>query len=160
MDLGRKKEQVVKNIKGSSLTHYYIFWGFVQDQQVQPCCGDLASHALGYYFVFNSGAGIWIVTISLLNIVTWSKATWLNGPLIWSSVSVMMFNYKQRKDFQRKAHKIGIACVPNTYGEEKQTTQWCVLTMLPSACNTGNIIFAFETFSCFPYCLRLTVSII
>lgn len=103
-----------------------------------------------------------LLLFSSLNIVTWSKATWLNGPLIWSSVSVVKFSYKQNKDFQRKAHKIGIACLSNTYGEEKQTVRWCVLSSLCSQvfATLVSFIFAFESFSCFPHCLRLTVSVI
>lgn len=34
MELGKKKEQAFKNIKGSSLNCYCIFWAYVQDQQV------------------------------------------------------------------------------------------------------------------------------
>lgn len=81
-----------------------------------------------------------------LNIVTQSKATWLNGLLIWPSVSVVKFNYKQKKDFQRKAHRIGIACIPNTSEAEKQTMQWCVLTVFPSVCNTGKFYICFWKF--------------
>lgn len=66
--------------------------------------------------------------------------------LIWASVSVVKFNYKQKKDFQRKAHRIGIACIPNNSGEEKQTIQWRVLTVFPSVCNTGQFYICFRKF--------------